>query len=202
MRAHTHTHTHTHTCYIDPAIVGSTGRKVLLESSAVRAFHLMSSMVVKCIPLRPIFGVGNSQKSLGARFGEYGGWVMTGMLFSARNCGTTSDVWLGAFAPSQTSLVMQQFLAEKSIPVITRPPYSPDLVPSDFWLFSTLQMGPKGDAFRNHGRHRMRRPNSGRFQKKPPAGASNNCRIDGASVCVCVCVCVCARAQGSYFEGD
>jgi hypothetical protein len=30
---------------------------------------------------------------------------------------------------------------------------------------------------------RMWRPNSGRFQKKPSAGASNNGRIDGASVC-------------------
>ena len=31
---------------------------------------------------------------------------------------------------------------------------------------------------------RMRRPNSGRFQKKPSAGASNNGRIDGLSVYV------------------
>jgi hypothetical protein len=31
--------------------------------------------------------------------------------------------------------------------------------------------------------NRMRRPNSGRFQMKLPAGASNNGRIDGASVC-------------------
>ena len=38
-------------------------------------------------------------------------------------------------APSHTSLVVQQFLAEKSIPVITQPPHSPDLAPSDFWLF-------------------------------------------------------------------
>jgi len=30
----------------------------------------------------------------------------------------------------------------------------------------------------------MRRPNSRRFQKKPSAGASNNGRIDGASVYV------------------
>jgi len=29
-----------------------------------------------------------------------------------------------------------------------------------------------------------KRPNSGRFQKKPSAGASNNGRIDGASVYV------------------
>jgi len=32
--------------------------------------------------------------------------------------------------------------------------------------------------------NRMRRPNSGGFQKKPSTGASNNGRIDGASVCV------------------
>jgi hypothetical protein len=38
---------------------------------------------------------------------------------------------------------------------------------------------------------RMGRPNSGRFEKKPSAGASNNGRIDGASVC----------SQGCYFEG-
>jgi hypothetical protein len=40
-------------------------------------------------------------------------------------------------APSHTSLVLQQFLAEKTIPVITQPPHSPDLAPSDFWLFPT-----------------------------------------------------------------
>jgi hypothetical protein len=42
---------------------------------------------------------------------------------------------------------VQQFLAEKSIPVTTQPPYSPDLAPSDFWLFSTLKMGFKGARF-------------------------------------------------------
>ena len=51
-------------------------------------------------------------------------------------------------APSHTSLlVVQQFLAEKSIPVITQPPYSPDLALSDFWLFPTLKMGLKGTRF-------------------------------------------------------
>jgi hypothetical protein len=49
--------------------------------------------------------------------------------------------------PSHTSLVVQQFLAEKSIPVITQPPYSLDLAPSDFWLFPTLKMGLKGTRF-------------------------------------------------------
>jgi hypothetical protein len=32
-------------------------------------------------------------------------------------------------------------------PVITQPPYSPDLAPSDFWLFPTLKMGLKGTRF-------------------------------------------------------
>ncbi|PNF15540.1 hypothetical protein B7P43_G16477 [Cryptotermes secundus] len=48
---------------------------------------------------------------------------------------------------SHTSLVEQQFLAEKNIPVIIQPPYSPDLTPSDFWLFLTLKMGIKGTCF-------------------------------------------------------
>jgi len=56
-------------------------------------------------------------------------------------------VWLGAFAPSHTSLVVQQFLAKKSIPVITQPPYSPDLAPSYFWLFPSLKMGLKEPRF-------------------------------------------------------
>jgi hypothetical protein len=42
---------------------------------------------------------------------------------------------------------VQQFLAQKSIPVITQPPYSPDLAPSDFLLFPTLNVGLKGTPF-------------------------------------------------------
>jgi len=44
-------------------------------------------------------------------------------------------------------LGVQQFLVEESIPIITQPPYSPDLAPSDFWLFPTLKMGLKGTRF-------------------------------------------------------
>jgi hypothetical protein len=39
----------------------------------VITFGLMFSMVVKRFPLRPIFRVWNSQKSLGARSGECSG---------------------------------------------------------------------------------------------------------------------------------
>jgi hypothetical protein len=70
-------------------------------------------------PLEPNFRVGNSQKSLRARSGEYGGWVMTGMFFSARDGCTTSDVWLGALSwcrnhcpclPLVAPLPLQNFL--------------------------------------------------------------------------------------------
>jgi hypothetical protein len=47
-------------------------------------------------------------------------------------------------APSHTSLVVKQFLAEKRIPFITLTPQLPDLDPSDFWLFPTLKMVPRG----------------------------------------------------------
>jgi hypothetical protein len=40
-----------------------------------------------------------------------------------------------------------EFLVEKSIPVITQNPYSPDLAPTDFWLFPPLQSGLKGTRF-------------------------------------------------------
>jgi hypothetical protein len=49
---------------------------------------LLSSKVEKSVPLRPIFRVGKSQKSLGARSGEYGGWVMTGTAAQQAMCGS------------------------------------------------------------------------------------------------------------------
>jgi histone-lysine N-methyltransferase SETMAR len=51
-------------------------------------------------------------------------------------------------APSHISHVVQQFLAQKNIPVIAQPPYSPDFTPSDFWVFPTLKMGHKGPELR------------------------------------------------------
>jgi transposase len=63
------------------------------------------------------------------------------------------DKWQGQWflnhdnIPSHTSLVVQQYLAEENIPVITQPPYSPDLTRSDFWLAPTLKMVLKGARF-------------------------------------------------------
>ena len=98
------------------------------------------------------------------------------------------DKWQGEWclhhdnALSHTSLV-QQFLAKKSILVITQPLYPPDLAPSDFWLFPTLKLGLKSNVMAE--------------LQKNPKEAFHRCfqQWHGRwSKCVC--------AQGSYFEGD
>jgi len=114
---HTHTHTHTHllhrSCYC-----WKHRRKAsfgIFQSSAV-TYNLMSSMFAKRVLLRPIFWVGNSQKSIEVRSREYGGWMKTGMLFSAKKCCTTSDVWLGALSWCRNHSLChmsRRFLAEK-----------------------------------------------------------------------------------------
>jgi len=126
----------------------------IFRSSAI-AFVLMSSMVAKRVPLRSIFRVRNSQKSLRARSEEYSGHFYVQVLQRLRDSIRKKRryKWQGEWClhhdngPSHISLVVQQFLAEKIIPVITQRPYSPDLAPNDFWLFPTLKMGLKGTRF-------------------------------------------------------
>jgi histone-lysine N-methyltransferase SETMAR len=50
-------------------------------------------------------------------------------------------------APSHTAMAVQQFLGKINIPIVPHPPYSPDLAPSDIWLFGTLKMGLRGRLF-------------------------------------------------------
>ena len=98
-----------------------------------------------------------------------------------------------SFAPSHTSVAVQQFLAEKSVPVITQPPYSPDLAPSDFWLFSTLKMVLKGTRFATMEDIEW---NVTAELQEISKEAFRRCFQqwqDRWSKCVC--------AQGSYFEG-
>jgi len=47
-------------------------------------------------------------------------------------------------APAHTALSVREFLAKKNIPVLPHPPYSPDLAPCDFYLFSKLRFKLKG----------------------------------------------------------
>jgi hypothetical protein len=50
-------------------------------------------------------------------------------------------------APARTALSIQEFLAEKKIPVVPHPPYSSDLAPCDFFLFPRMKMKLKGRRF-------------------------------------------------------
>jgi len=52
-------------------------------------------------------------------------------------------------APAHTALSVQQFLAKKknNMMVIPHPPYSPDLVPCDFFLFPRIKCQMKGKRF-------------------------------------------------------
>jgi hypothetical protein len=82
----------------------------------------------------------------------------------------------------------------KNIPVITQPPYSPDLAPSDFWLFLTLKMGFKGTRFATVEDIKS---NATAEHRKIPK--EDFCRCfqqwqDRWSKCVC--------AQGSYIKSD
>ena len=50
-------------------------------------------------------------------------------------------------APAHTTLSIREFLAKKNIPVLPHPPYSPDLVPCEFYLFPKLKSKFKGHHF-------------------------------------------------------
>jgi hypothetical protein len=50
-------------------------------------------------------------------------------------------------APSHTSVLNQQFLAKQNMAVIPHKPYSPDLAPCDFFLFSKIKLKLKGRWF-------------------------------------------------------
>jgi len=43
-------------------------------------------------------------------------------------------------APPHKARIVTEFLVEQGIQTVRHPPYSPDLAPSDFWLFDTLKL--------------------------------------------------------------
>jgi len=52
-------------------------------------------------------------------------------------------------APVHNALGIQEFLAKNNIAVLEQPPYSPDLAPCDFFLFSKLKEVIKGTRFQD-----------------------------------------------------
>jgi len=45
--------------------------------------------------------------------------------------------------PPHKAQIVTEFLVEQGIETLQHPPYSPDLAPSDFWLFDTLKLSPR-----------------------------------------------------------
>ena len=50
-------------------------------------------------------------------------------------------------APVHCAIRVHQFLAQRGVPVLDHPPYSPDLAPPDFFLFPCLKSIMKGAHF-------------------------------------------------------
>jgi len=121
-------------------------------------------------------------------FSQRGTAAQQAMCGSVRYCNTETTL------PATCRAVSSE-LHRASIPVITHPPYSPDLAPSDFWLFSTLKMGLKGTRFATMEDIKS---NATAELRKIPKEAFHRCFQqwqDRRRKCVCVCVCVCARER-------
>jgi len=90
--------------------------------------------------------------------------------------------------------VFSSELHRASIPVITQPPYSPDLALSDFWLFPALKMGLKGTRFATM--EDIKSNATAELRKIPKEAFCRRFQQwqDRWSKCV--------RGQGPYFEGD
>ena len=69
-------------------------------------------------------------------------------------------------APAHSALRTREFLAKHSITVLPHLPYSPDLVPCDFFLFPMLKKPLKGEDLRPFQRLRQMRRRSSRALKK------------------------------------
>jgi hypothetical protein len=50
-------------------------------------------------------------------------------------------------APAHSSFLVRNFLAKNETTIVPQPPYSPDLAPADFFLFSKLKCILKGRRF-------------------------------------------------------
>ena len=92
------------------------------------------------------------------------------------------------------SLLIRSYLAKHQISVVTHPPYSPDLAPADFFLFTKLKTTLKGRRFetieeiRKNSIREVRAITESAFQE---AFQQWNKRWEG-----------CMSSKGDHFEGD
>lgn len=89
---------------------------------------------------------------------------------------------------------LREFFAKNSTNIVPQPPYSPDLAPCDFWLFSKLKRPLRGNRFESIEDIKCE---SLRALKAIPEIDFNNCFEDWKKRWR-----KCIVAGGDYFEGD
>jgi len=97
-------------------------------------------------------------------------------------------------APARTALSVQQFLAKNNMTVIPRPPYSPDLVPCNFFPFPHMKGQMKGKRFADTSR-----------VKKKTLEVLKNISTEEFQKCFQQWEkrwYKCIESKGEYFEGD
>ena len=97
-------------------------------------------------------------------------------------------------APCLTAVSINEFLAERNIPVFPQPPFSPDLSPCDFFLFSRLKNHFK---WRHFGTLDNIQKSVTDELKGIPAEAFQHCYEQWKQRPH-----RCVAAQGNYFEED
>ena len=81
--------------------------------------------------------------------------------------------------PAHTPHLTQSFLAKHQITQVTQPRYSPDLVPSDFWVFPQTKITFEREEISDH------QWDSGKYDGAADGNWEN-----------------CVRSHGGYFEGE
>lgn len=97
-------------------------------------------------------------------------------------------------APSHKAIIVNEFLAKHSVNIIEQPPYSPDLAPCDFFLFSKLKFPLRGMRFESIDDIKT---NATRELKAIPETAYQKCFAEWKKRWH-----MCIASNGCYFEGD
>jgi hypothetical protein len=97
-------------------------------------------------------------------------------------------------APCHAALSVRELLAKHSIPVLSHTPYSPDLVPYDFFLFRRLKSTLNGKQFQDVMEIQL---NMTQQLQAIPKQAYQTCTEKWKD-----CWNRCIKSGGPYFEGD
>ena len=121
--------------------------------------------------------------------------ILPRKLFRGLQLWATSDWQLHHInTPTHASCLVQSFLAKHQITQLTQPPYSPDLVPCDFWLFLKLKLSLKGKRFQTVSEiQKTMMQQLMTIPTKDFAESFEQWKRHREN---------CVRSQGAYFEGD